>query len=211
MFEQVVRKGIAMHNARRGRRAAVCNGRSFDQVFEESYAQSPIRKATAEQRRLWLLAAEGVRADSQSGSLRLMGNRYWGEFLSQHMGQPLTVRFDPQDLHRGLHVYRIDGAYLGEAACIEAVGFADQAGAQAHGRARRTWMKAQRAQLEAERTLSIDDVARMLPVPEPEPEAPTTKVVRPLFRGPAELPADDDDVMENFARGVAKLASARKG
>jgi hypothetical protein len=44
-FEQIVERGIAQHNARTGRRGGVCNGRSFDQVFAESYANGVIGKA----------------------------------------------------------------------------------------------------------------------------------------------------------------------
>ena len=58
LFLTVLVQEIAAHNARKGRRSAVCQGRSFDETFNESYARGPVKKATAEQRRLWLLAAE---------------------------------------------------------------------------------------------------------------------------------------------------------
>ena len=53
-FLQVVDEKVAEHNARQGRLTKVANGRSFDDAFAESYAVAPIRKATQEQRRLWM-------------------------------------------------------------------------------------------------------------------------------------------------------------
>lgn len=45
-FLQVVGQGIALHNARTGRRTRVCAGvKSFDQAFADSYSKSIIRKA----------------------------------------------------------------------------------------------------------------------------------------------------------------------
>ena len=49
LFAKVVARGVAEHNARTGRAAKVCAGRSFDATFAESYQKAPIRKATAEQ------------------------------------------------------------------------------------------------------------------------------------------------------------------
>ena len=60
-----------------GRRGGIAAGQSYQAVFEESYARAPIRMATAEQRSLWLLAAEQmlVKPDSSLiGSHRVAGN-----------------------------------------------------------------------------------------------------------------------------------------
>ena len=162
-FLSVLASEIARHNAREGRRTAVCAGRSFDAVFAESYAASPIRKATPEQRRLWLLAAEGIRAHSENGSLTLLGNRYWDEFLLAHRGGKLCVRFDPQDLMAGVHVYDLAGCYLGFADVIEAAGFNDVAAARDHAARRRAFIKAARALQDAERRLTAAEVAASLP------------------------------------------------
>ncbi|HXD03086.1 MAG TPA: transposase domain-containing protein, partial [Novosphingobium sp.] len=56
VFVQVVDRGIALHNAKLGRRGRDYRGRSFDQVFADSYAAAPIGKATPEQLRMALLA-----------------------------------------------------------------------------------------------------------------------------------------------------------
>lgn len=180
LFQQVVADGIALHNARPGRTARTARGRSFQDTFAASYADAPIRQAPTEWRRLWLLAAEGVRADRQSGALTLMDNRYWSEFLSRHRGQKLLVRFDPQDLHAGLHVYRLDGAYLGHAACWQDAGFADVAAGRDHNAARRQFMRAAKEMAQAVRRMSIDELAEMLP-PVVAPAPPTPSVPRPYF------------------------------
>ncbi|MEO0034385.1 MAG: hypothetical protein RLZZ501_408 [Pseudomonadota bacterium] len=177
-FLKVLSAELAAHNAQAGRRSQVCDGRlSFDEAFAASYAASPIRKATAAQRRLWLLAAEGVRASTARGEITLFGNRYWTESLLDHRGQPLIARFDPHNLLDDLHVYRLDGAYIGAAEVVEAVGFADAGAARDHARARRAFIKATRAYAEAEIRLSAAEVAALAPIPGDLP-APEAKVVR---------------------------------
>lgn len=193
LFLKVLAEGIAEHNQRPGRRGGSCNGRSFVRTFQDSYVTAPIRKATAEQRRLWLLAAEGVRA-RRDGSIELLGNRFWHERLVEHGGDKLIVRFDPQQLQDDVHVYRLDGSFIVTAACIEAVGFADVDAARAHAQARKRWLAAQKDMLAAERTMSVDEAAAMLPASDEPAPAPETKVVRPMFSGNAALkPREDTD------------------
>ncbi|TAG17934.1 MAG: transposase, partial [Rhodobacterales bacterium] len=50
-FLKVVSEGIEEHNARENRRSEVAFGRSFNAVFDESYASAPITKANEAQRR----------------------------------------------------------------------------------------------------------------------------------------------------------------
>lgn len=218
VFVQTVAEGIAEHNARVGRRTPVAAGRSFDATFTESYERSPIRRATAEQRRLWLLAAEGVGVASVDGSVRLMGNRYWAPFLLDFRGQKVAVRFDPEALQEDLQVYRLDGGYLGAAACTEAAGFADADAAREHAKARKAWLRSQKDMLAAEKKLSIRDVAAMLPKGEPMP-APERRVVRLATAGGrtvvpnssvAVAVADDEqpDAEKHWLAGVRKLRLA---
>jgi len=209
-FIQVVSEGIAEHNARLGRTSRIAAGRSLRDVFTASYEVSPIRKATPEQRRLWLLAAEGVRSDTVNGSMRIEGNRYWAEFLHAFRGQKLVARFDPQSLHDGIHIYRLDGAYVGYADCIEAAGFNDVNAARSHAQTRRAWMRAQAEMLKAERKLSIEEVAAMMPTTEEPAPLPETKLVRPVFGNLAIKPEtaidaerDQEEVLINFGRGLA--------
>lgn len=191
-FLEIAGQGIRLHNAQPNRNTLVCQRRmSFDQAFEESYARSLIRKAGEEQLRMCLLAAESVRADRRSGAVKLLDNRYWAECLHDHRGQPLTVRFDPDNLHEGVHLYRLDGAYIGEADCIERAGFADKAAAREHGRNRAQFIKGAKLKADAERRMSLDDLAKLIPAIE-ESEPPETKTVRPLFAGTGALKVEPE-------------------
>jgi putative transposase len=215
LFLQVVAEGIVEHNTRVGRRTKVCAGRSFEQSFAASYEQAPIRHASEAQRRLWLLASELVSARKPDGAVYLGENRYWAECLTNQIGRKVVLRFDPQAFHDGVHVYRPDGAYLGFAPCLDAVGFADAEMGRAHARARAAWLKGMKAAAQAERRLSSAQVAAMLPQVEP-PERPEAKVVRPVFGNLAVAVAapdtehDQDAVLADFGRAVAKLTVARK-
>lgn len=180
-FIQVVEEGIDLHNARLGRRAKICRGRSFDVTFQESYAVSPIRKATEVQKRLYLLAAEGVKATSRYGDLNLMGNRYWAEFLRDHKGQNLVIRYDPQNMHQGLHVYRLDGDYLGFAEIWDAAGFNDVAAARDHNSARKQMLKADKMHLAAVQKMGADEVIGYMAVPPKMNTKLDSKVVAPIF------------------------------
>lgn len=218
-FLQVVAEGIAEHNTRTGRKSAVCQGRlSFAQAFEESYARAPIRRATAEQRRLWLMAAEAVMVRRADASIHLEGNRYWADFLLAHRGSRVAVRFDPQALHEDLHVYRLDGAYLGAAPCVEAAGFADAEAAREHARRRRAWLKGYRQMAEAEVKLPVEQLAAMLPQAPAEPPAPPAPRVVRLVRGAAALkPAPEEEEDETpqderlFVAAVRELRAGRPG
>lgn len=217
-FIAVVSEGITAHNARAGRRTEIAQGRSFDQVFHESYRVSPIRQTTEEQRRLWLLAAEGIRS-RRDGSIELLGNRFWTEQLVDHAQHKLIVRFDPQALHDDIHVYRLDGSYICSAPVIEAVGFADVDKARAHAHARSAWLKGQKAMLEAERVIGIDQVAALMPQAEEPPPVPETKVVRPLFAGSnalavrpiEELEADAEHEEDHAHRGIGNFLRLVRG
>jgi transposase InsO family protein len=214
VFLEVLELEIAAHNARAGRRAAVCAGRSFDETFNASYATSPIRKATAEQRRLWLLAAEAITVSRTDGSITLLNNRYWSEFLHQHRGHKVTVRFDPQRLHDDLQVYRLDGAYLGAARCIDRVGFADMDGAQQHARDRNSFIKATKARAKAELRLSIADAAALLPAEETPAPAPQTRVVR-MVRGAVALKPmhaeEEEGSQDAVFDTLSQMNAARRG
>lgn len=215
VFTRVVGEEIAAHNAREGRRTRVCMGRSFDAVFADSYARHPVRKATDEQLRQMLLAAEVVTADARDGSVKLSGNRYWCEALARHCGQKLLLRFDPDALHAAVQVYTLANAYLGSADCIAAVGFADTQAAKEHSRARKQHRRAARQQLDAERRMDAAQVAAQLPTPMPEP-LPAAGVIAPIFgkartAGPAAetlARTGTDDARESqFGDLMARLAA----
>ena len=211
VFLATLHEEIGRHNARAGRKAAICAGRSFKETFDASYAEAPIKKATAEQRRLWLLAAEGIKAAKGNGEIALFGNRYWAEPLLEYRAEKIIIRFDPAKLHEPLHVYRLDGAYIGAAPCIENTGFADANAARTHAQARGHWLKGQKMQLKAEKTLSPAQVAAMLQEAEEPPPPPETKVVR-LFSGTNVLkpdPLTEEDDHEDPAEARIRAARAQ--
>ena len=213
-FLKVVAEGIEEHNLRRGRRSEVACGRSFTEVFAESYERAPIRKAPAAQRRLWLLGAEGLRADSKTGVVRMEGNEYWSDWMHAIAGERVIVRFDPADLHGAVHIYSADNRYLGEAACRAKAGFLSVEEARLHAKARGDWLKAERKALAAHKALTarelgvdLDAVAPASPAPTPE-----AKVVRGLFK-PASRPAPEAAPQPGLEAAqavvIADLASRR--
>lgn len=211
VFKAVVADVIRRHNARAGRRTRVCRGvLSFDQAYQASIANAVITRATEAQLRMCLLAHESVTADRLTGAVNLFGNRYWSEFLSEHRGQKVVVRFDPDRLHEEpAHVYSMASEYLGAAALQEASGFADAAAAREHGRVKAAWLRRQKDMLELERRLSAADVSALLPEVEDEADAPppprVVRMVGGLAAAPAPAPADEAaTIMDRYAEALAK-------
>jgi transposase InsO family protein len=209
-FLEIIQGELAEHNARRGRTSDVCRGRSFDEVFAESYAASEIRKATADQRRLWLLAAEAMTVNRTDGTITLGGNRFWTDELAEHRGQKVTVRFDPDRLQDDIFVYRMDGAFLCKAPCQAKVGFLDQAGASERARNLKAFQRASRELLELNRKLRPDEIAAILPAHEHEPALPETKVVRPLWGNTARQLAPDEDLEQQQSAAEKAFVAASK-
>lgn len=179
VFVAHVARGIAAHNARLGRQGGVCRGRSFDEVFAESYAQAPIGKATPAQLRMALLAAEQKLVNRRTGEIELFRNRYWSPECNRLCGQRVTVRFDPDNLHSEVHLYGHDGAYLCSAELIADTGFLDVEGAKAtakrvkdHRRRVREGVVAEQLMAAAEVAAFQDEVA--------VPALPEPSVVRPV-------------------------------
>lgn len=181
-FLVLVEQGIAAHNAKLGRRTETARGRSFDQVFAESYAAcaTGIGKATPEQLRRALLTAEQVRVSRQTCVIELYGNRYFAEACIPLRGDRVTVRFDPDNLHREIHVYDQTGRYVASAELLEDTGFTDVAGARAAAKQLADHRRKVRDGARAEQLLSAAEVAAMQPriadVPVPLPA-----VVRPIW------------------------------
>lgn len=205
-FLRIVGEGIAEHNARAGRTGGTAAGRSFDQVFAESYAASHIKIAAPEQRRLWLLAAEAVTVRKQDGQIHLYGNRYWGEFLHAHLGATVTVRFDPDALAQPLHVYATDGRYLGAAEPQELAGFNDVAAAQEQARRWKQFRRATKDAAELQQRMSLDELVRRMPAIEAA-EPPAPRIVTP-FRGNTALqPLPREEVVRDAEERVLSAIS----
>ena len=177
-FIAEVERGIAFHNARMGRRTETARGRSFDAVFEESYVRSPIIRATAEQLRLALLTGENRLIDKQTSTISLFGNRYWSLATHERGGERVTVRFDPDDLTKPIHLYAITGGYLGDAQLHEAVGFDSAASAKEAAKLVADQRKLNKAQLEIHRRYEAADVASQQRVIAGAPAVPEPTVTR---------------------------------
>lgn len=178
-FIKVVAEGIERHNARLGRRTDTAMGGSFNEAFAKSYEANPVRKATAEQRRLWLMGAETRQLHKNDGGITFHKNRYWSGWMNQFAGQKMTLRFDPEDLHAGLYVYGLDGAFMGMAECLEKVGFFDLAGAKDHARKTAEYRRAEKRLLKAHRELTPHQLGKALDaVPPAMPVMPEAKIVQ---------------------------------
>ena len=219
-FLAVLGEGIEEHNTRQGRRSEVAWGRSCAEVFDESYAVAPIKKATEAQRRLWLLGAENIRADKHTGAVWFQGNEFWTDWMHQVAGQRVVIRFDPAAFWDGIHVYSADGAYLGQAPVRRKVGFFDADEARVHSRARNDWLRAERARLDALHRYTAVQIGEVLDAITPVERAkPESKVVKPVFGRPdvarpdagrfASVPAvpASPDVVEAQAAIVVDLAA----
>jgi putative transposase len=224
-FVRVLAEGIEEHNTRVGRRSEVAYGRSFAEVFDESYATAPIRRATEAQRRLWLMGAEGLRINSRTAEIQFQGNRYWADWMHDYSGQRVVARFDMADLWAGLHVYGHDGSYLGHAPTLEQGGFFDIEDARHIARTRREWIKAERTAGKAHVRYTAAQIGEMLdevaPVEPPKPEAKVVRLARakttkapvaPIqktisatvtkLRVPAIQPATEEIPREKFRRAL---------
>lgn len=216
-FVALVDRGIAKHNAKLGRRGRDYHGRSFDEVFAESYATAPIGKATDEHLRMALLAAEQVRVDRQTGEIKLFGNRYWAEDCGLLHGERVTVRFDPDNLHSEVHVYSQDGTFLLTAPVIADTGFMDVEGAKATAKRVSDLRRRIRVAAEAEGLLAAEELAALQAQPV-TPHLPTpgaTRLVRhrgntaaalnPRPAAQARHETDSEQAIDRMARGLRRL------
>lgn len=221
-FEQELAFYTKLHNGRVGRRTETARGQlSFDGVWAERLeAGALIKRATPEQLRLALLAAEGVTVRRQTAQLHLANNVYFNEALWRFEGQKVIVRFEPEDLHQPLHVYSLDGVYLCAAECVEAQGFYNAEAAKEVSRKQRKVLKAAKRLAEEQRLLSAAQVAAYRPdLSEPD-FAEDNTVIAPVFGAlalqmrPAPRPAADEisdaEVIEFHARAMERLAAAQE-
>ncbi len=207
-FVRIANAGIAAHNARDGRRTEAARGRSFDIAFAESYERQPVGRATPEQLRLALLAADQVTADRRSGAVALYGNTFWCGELSKVAGTKVTVRFDPDDLQSEVHVYDAAGSYVASAPVLEAVGFLDAGAAQRRARQERQLKRAVRDKAEIEQLIAAEDLAELMG-DGPEPATPVApNVIRPvrLRRASGAAALATSHPMDRFAAAEERLS-----
>ncbi|MGF7433462.1 transposase domain-containing protein [Pasteurella bettyae] len=222
-FILAIEDGIRTFNEREGRQTEICQGiYSFSQVFERDYAKAQIRKASAEQMRFLMLMSEAVtlRKDGTfeleaGGKVNNRKNRYLASELIATAHRKVVVKFDPQDLHNKVWVYGLDGVFLAEAKCTDAVAFGDKAKGREHDKARKQMVKAVKAVAKATLTMNAQEAARYQP--QFEEEVPLEPKIIELFRqeGNAvrkhEAVLDDDEDTNDFEQGWQKgLAMLKK-
>ncbi|OWV30166.1 transposase domain-containing protein [Halomonas campaniensis] len=214
VFAEVLADRIRAWNAKTGRRSEACGGQlSYAQAFDDSYQRNThrIRRATAAQRRMWLLAAESVLVQRDSSMSLSVGsgpqgkNRYGADCLINYIGKRVVVRFDPDQLHEQVHVYQNDGRYIGTADCIHAAGFGDTSKGREWRRLHTQRLKAGKQAKQAEVAQSALEAAQYLPTPEPEDHTPIqSDVTRGSFGerkrvvGSDVVESDDEDAAETY-------------
>lgn len=225
-FLEILEQGVRAWNSRENRATEICAGSlSFDQAFTESYESSLIRRATAEQRRLWLLTAESVRVQRdgsvvlEAGAIKGVGrNRYVHDKLLDHIGQKVIVRFDPLALHGQVYAYTLDGRFISSADCFEAAGFGDTERGRAHNRALRQKARAVQDQAAAQQRLDALAASRLLP-DQPPADDPKPAVVRGQFRNRglvvgsdvvAQPDESDQDLIDNVDDLILQIAAEEK-
>lgn len=186
VFMRLVARQIEKHNERTGRRGSAVQGKSLKAAFEESYATIERRPLSPAQERLLWLAHENVRVRS-GAEIHLMRSRYWTDALMRHVGKNVVVRFDPDALAKGLHVYLPDGTYVGLAEAQGKVAFADRQAARDHGRKRAEFKRVARELADLETEHSHAEIAALhlkaLGIPT-APAAGESNVIRPNFGAP---------------------------
>ncbi|NCT66367.1 MAG: hypothetical protein GXC76_01855 [Rhodanobacteraceae bacterium] len=210
-FLRVVADGVAEYNARTGRRSEVADGRSFDETFAESYARTVVTKASREQLAMLLLASEVVMVNRRDGNMTLAGNRYWDEKVCDFaLGQRVELRFDPAALHAGVHVFSLDGAYIGSAECTAALGWNTTEGMQRARKLQAEWKKRSRALAKVEEARSAHVPSELPLIPEPElPAAAAVALYQPP-RKPAPVEADAQEDEGTAERAVFWIDMAKK-
>lgn len=139
-FLAVLDEEIEAWNARTGRRsemAAKAGGASYRQVFEASYQQITVRRATEQQLLLCLMRTEQCRVH-EGGLIEMKAgqtplgekNRYHSALLYPYIGTKVSLRFDPFNLHSGVYAYDEKGSLIGLIPILEDVGYNDQRGAR---------------------------------------------------------------------------------
>ncbi|WP_418113373.1 transposase domain-containing protein [Vibrio scophthalmi] len=133
---QLFDEWVVDYNHEQGRRTEMARGiKSYQQVFNESYAVSQIKRPTPEQIRLCLLKQETVMV-RESGVFELMAskykaktdsnyrtNRYGSAVLYDYIGERISVKYNPYDMHSEVYAYDKSGRLIAPIPMLEDAGF----------------------------------------------------------------------------------------
>ena len=223
-FLAIVDDGIRRLNARPGRRTEACGGRlSFDQAWAEEFAAVQPRRLPAERTAILLLAVESTKV-KRSGVFTLQAGSAPGQPRNQYhhsdlvrvaedarraarAGRPIeariVARFDPDDLHAGVHVFDFAGKWLCYAECHLPVGFADAEGAKKYARLHRSRLRLTEQERQAGE--NIADLLERYGVAPPAKPLPPNVVRMPTARKPDD--AKRREVEERLARGLKQTVN----
>jgi len=132
LVREVMDEEVRRFNAQLGRRTQACHGvLSFDQAWEEGLKGYVPRVLTAEQRGLLLMSREVVKLPSDRGQMYLKAGRgpygarnaYWTPGLADYDGERVVVLYDPEDLHKDVQVYTLEGDFICMAEHMAGAGF----------------------------------------------------------------------------------------
>lgn len=231
LFAAIVAEEVGRFNARAKRRTPECAGlHSFDDLWRDLTARTPVRVAVESQRRLLLLMVEKVRAAAISGEIKLKAGsshlgaaRYWSDWMPEIAGREVAVYYDPAALARPVTVYDLAGLRLGEAARLPDAGHQDTDAAREVRRTRKRQQKAWKKQAEDEARISALVAAEQYPAAPPT-EIPAPGVVSARFGEQPRVVGEDGTLIDTdaasgavtaaeaearFAASVANLAAAR--
>ena len=181
-FLKVAEAAIAEHNARQGRRGGVCEGRSFNEVWEAGLAEhgSKIARLSTAQLERWLLAAQNMTASKKTGEVTVHGGRYWNEELLRRLAgrseaeRTVVVRYDPDHLDRPVVVEDREGRLIAHAEPLGKTPFLSTRAARETARDRGRLRKLARRQGEIQNRMDgreldgmLDEVATEEPDSEP--------------------------------------------
>jgi putative transposase len=203
-FKALVDQQIMLHNQQPKRRTEMCRGiLSFEQAFLESWKTTVPRMLAPSQKFLFLLKSEPVMVRKPVGEIELFGNRFTSAAVAELAGQKVVARFDPQHIQAGIRVYRQDGSFVGEAACVDPVGYDDIDAARDHNRAVRAHVKAARDYAAAEARISDAEFRRLNGVTPQAPLRPIPKTSRLIPDAPRierELPKANTASVQRLQR-----------
>lgn len=212
-LKALITRQVAEHNARKGRNTEIASGRSFDAVFEDSMRKPTtiVRRAAESQRVLWLLASEAIKTQKGSGAVHFAGNRYWSRELNQHMGQQVTIRFDPDHLHGAIKVYDLKNRFICDAACLADTGFADQDEARLYARDKAEFRKAEKTLAKAHQRFTANEIATILKkgqraADKVEPVRPAVTRIVTGNLAPDVLAGERTDFEESFSKALARVS-----
>lgn len=180
-LNQVILSAVEQINSDVKCRSQICGGvRSPYQVFEESYQKQLITRLTVEQRRLFMLAAEGVSV-RKDGYISFYDNLYWNAALANHRGQKVIVRFDAKELRKAVAVYMTDGRFMCEADYQPSIGFLDREGARTAKRIQKNYKDSLKKATELQVKMGASLAAKLMPETQKPAEITHANVVKGHF------------------------------